>query len=128
MPPFTPTNPENGFHYGDGEPASGMRSADYDRFAQRVEFRYDGIANWLFYAQGEWEEEWGQVNESHTDEEVPLNKDTDYLGQKYTIGANWYPLMRLSLTSQYYHKIASYGDDDQDRFVSTVDRPGLECG
>ena len=108
MPPFTPTNPENGFHYGDGEPASGMRSADYDRFAERLELRYDGIANWLFYAQGEWEEEWGHVDESHTDEEVPLNKDTDYLGQKYTIGANWYPLMRLSLSGQYYHKITSY--------------------
>ena len=47
MPPFTPTNPENGFHYGAGEPASGMRSADYDRFAERLELRYDGIANWL---------------------------------------------------------------------------------
>ena len=51
------------------------------------------------------------MDESHTDEEVPLNKDTDYLGQKYTIGANWYPLMRLSLSGQYYHKIASYNDD-----------------
>ena len=91
MPPFSADESgKTDFIMETGEPASGMRSADYDRFAERMEFRYDGIANWLFYAQGEWEEEWGQVNESHTDEEVPLNKDTDSLGQKYTIGANWY--------------------------------------
>ena len=111
MAPFSATNPEGGFHFGTPEPASGARSADYDRFAERMELRYDGIANWLFYAQGEWEEEWGHVDEFHTDEEVPLNKDTDVLGQKYTVGANWYATMRLSLSAQYYHKIASYGDD-----------------
>ena len=59
-PPFTPTNPEGGFHFGPGEPAGGARMSDYDRFAERLELRYTGIANWLFYAQGEWEEESGQ--------------------------------------------------------------------
>jgi hypothetical protein len=119
-PPFSATNPEGGFHVGAPEPASGARSADYDRFAERMELRYDGIANWLFYAQGEWEEEWGRVNEFHTDEEVPLNKDTDALGQKYTVGANWYAMMRLNLSAQYYHKIASYGDD-----ITTASFPRL---
>jgi hypothetical protein len=109
--PFSATNPQGGFHAGPPEPASGARSSDYDRFAERMELRYDGIANWLFYVQAEWEEEFGHVNEFHPDEEVPLNKDTDSLGQKYTVGANWYPLMRMNVSGQYYHKIASYGDD-----------------
>ena len=61
-------------------------------------------------------------------EEVSLNKDTDYLGQKYTVGANWYPAIRLSLTGQYYHKIASYNDDIRTASFPTVDRPGLEYG
>ncbi len=62
-PPFTPTNPEHGFHYGPPELGFGERMTDYDRFAQRLELRYTGIDNWLFYAEGEWEEEYGHVNE-----------------------------------------------------------------
>jgi hypothetical protein len=111
-PPFTPANPEGGFHFGPGEPAAGARMSDYDRFAERLELRYTGIANWLFYAQGEWEEECGQVNEFQTiDEQEPLDKNTHFLGQKYSMGANWYPAMRLNLSAQYYHKIASYDND-----------------
>jgi hypothetical protein len=111
-PPFSPTNPSGGFHYGPPEPGFGERLADYDRFAERLELRYTGIANWLFYAEGEWEEEYGHINENQNiDEDVPLDKNTNALGQKYTIGANWYPMMRLSLSGQYYHKIASYDED-----------------
>jgi hypothetical protein len=116
-PPFTRLNPEGGFHYGPPEPAFGSRTADYDRFAQRLELRYTGIKNWLFYAEGEWEEDCGHVNEFQSIDEVeegvpePLDKDTHALGQKYTIGANWYPTMRLNLSGQYFHRIASYDED-----------------
>jgi hypothetical protein len=112
-PPFTPLNPEGGFHYGPPEPASGFRTADYDRFAERLELRYTGIKNWLFYAEGEWEEDCGHVNESQSIDEAeePLDKDTHALGQKYTIGATWYPTMRLNLAGQYFHRIASYNED-----------------
>ncbi len=111
VPPFSDLNPEGGNHYATPEPASGFRSADYDRFAQRLELRYSGIRDWLIYFQGEWEEEFGHVDENQTDEDLPLNKDTNSLLQKYTLGASWYPTMTLSLSGQYYHKIASYGDD-----------------
>lgn len=112
-PPFTPLNPPRGFHYGPPEPANGARMADYDRFAERLELRYTGIKDWLFYAEGEWEEDCGHVDEFQTIDEAEesLNKDTHALGQKYTIGANWYPMMRLNLSGQYFHKIASYDED-----------------
>ncbi|MGC2626300.1 MAG: hypothetical protein WA269_05630 [Candidatus Udaeobacter sp.] len=111
-PPFTPTNPAHGFHYGPPEPGFGARMEDYDLFAQRLELRYTGIKDWVFYAEGQWEEEYGHVNENQNiDEDVPLDKNTDSLGQKYTIGANWYPMMRLNMSGQYYHQIASYHDD-----------------
>jgi hypothetical protein len=111
-PPFTPTNPEGGFHFGPPEPANGARNADYSRFAERLELRYTGVKDWLFYAEGEWEQECGQVDEFQTpDEELPLDKDTHFLGQKYTTGVNWYPTMRLNLSAQYFHKIASYSND-----------------
>jgi hypothetical protein len=103
--------PPPGFHYGPPSPVSGERTSDYDRFAERVEVRYTGMKDWLFYAEGEWEEESGHVFEVQQDEEEPLDKDTDFLGQKYTIGATWYPTARLSMAGQYYHKIASYSND-----------------
>jgi hypothetical protein len=110
--PFTPTNPQGGFHYGVGLPADGARNSDYNLFAQRLELRYTGIKDWLFYAEGEWEEDYGSVNEFQSiDEEVPLDKNTNALGQRYTIGATWNPTMRLSLAGRYFHRIASYNED-----------------
>ena len=111
-PPFTPNNPQGGFHYGVGEPANGARNSDYNEFAQRLELRYTGIKDWLFYAEGEWEEDYGHVNEFQTvDEEMPLDKNTNALGQKYTVGATWNPSMRFSMAGQYFHRIASYNED-----------------
>ena len=119
-PPFTPTNPAGGFHFGPPQLGFGGRSSDNNLFAERLELRYTGIKDWLFYFQGEWEEEWGHVNENQNiDGDVPLDKDTSALGQKYTVGANWYPTMRLSLSGQYFHRIASY---DQDLFTSAHQR------
>ncbi len=75
-------------------------------FAESLELRYAGFRDWLFYAQAELEEEYGHVNEFQTLDEsrTPLDKDTQLIGQKYTVGANWYPLPRLDVSAQYYHK------------------------
>jgi hypothetical protein len=111
-PPFSPLNPEGGFHFGPPIPVEGARNSDYNRFAERLEMRYTGIKDWLFYFQGEWEEEWGQIDEFQSfDEEIPLDKNTNALGQKYSIGATWYPTMRLNFAGQYFHRIASYDED-----------------
>jgi hypothetical protein len=120
-PPFTPDNPHGGFHYGVGEPANGARNSDYNEFAQRLELRYTGIKDWLFYFQGEWEEDYGHVNEFQTiDEEVPLDKNTNALGQLYQVGATWNPSMRFSMAGQYFHRIASYNEH-----IITADFPRL---
>src|SRR6266700_1708824 len=119
-PPFTPANPSGGFHFGPPFPVAGERMSDYDRFAERLELRYTGIRDWLLYAEGEWEEEFGHVLEVQPNEEdEPLDKDTHFLGQKYTVGATWYPTARLNLATQYDHKIASY---DNDLFTAPAQR------
>jgi hypothetical protein len=112
-PPFTPNNPQGGFHYGMGEPANGARNSDYNEFAQRLELRYTGIKDWLFWVQGEWEEDYGSVNEfqSIDEAEEPLDKNTNALGQLYQVGATWNPSMRFSMAGQYFHRIASYNED-----------------
>jgi hypothetical protein len=114
VPPFTPSNPEGGAHPITPVPVAANASVDYNRFGQRLEVRYDGLANWLFYAAGEWEEEFGNRLEHQSEAEeagfelLDLNEDTSLLCQKYMTGVNWYPMMRLNLSAQYYHKIASY--------------------
>src|SRR5215471_9148527 len=55
-PPFNSLNPEGGFHYGSPVPVEGARNSDYNLFAERLEMRYTGIKDWLFYFEGEWEE------------------------------------------------------------------------
>ena len=42
----------------------------------------------------------------------PLNQDWSQLGQKYTVGANWYPFYRLNFGAQYYHQIHDYDYDN----------------
>ena len=106
-----PNVPPPGFHFGAPVPEFGERTSDYDRFAERLEVRYTGINDWAFYAAGEWEEESGHVFEIQGAEDLLVDKDTNFLGQKYTVGANWYPTPRLNLSARYYHKIADYNND-----------------
>jgi hypothetical protein len=106
-----PNVPPPGFSFGAPFPVSGERMSNYDRFGERLELRYTGINDWVFFAAAELEEESGHVFEVQDNEEEPLDKDTNFLGQKYTAGANWYPTTRLSLSARYYHKIASYDND-----------------
>src|SRR5262249_8286403 len=84
--------------------------------AQRMEMRFTAIKDWVFYALGEWEEEWGKVDEfQNMDEELPLDKDTYALGQKYSVGFTWYPLMRLNCSGESSHGIAH----DQDNNIAS---------
>jgi hypothetical protein len=126
--PFTSTNPRGGFHLI----SPVMRAADtadaFNNFAETLEVRYAGITNWLFYVRGEWEEEFGSVHEHEVvgaTDQGALNKDTDLLSQKYTVGANWYPMMTLNLAGQYYHKIADY-DNHFNSELATPPTPGSE--
>jgi hypothetical protein len=110
--PFNPGNPAGGFHRA---PVPVMRAADtadeFNNFAETLELRYTGLADWVFYARGDWEEECGNVHEHEVvgpTDQGSMNKDTNLLSQKYTAGANWYPMTTLNLSGQYYHKIVDY--------------------
>ena len=112
--PFTPTNPRGGFHITGPFPRFGDTSTELNNLSERLEVRYTGVEHWLFYVEGEWEEEFGNVREhvvANGVDQGELDKDTSLLGQKYTIGANWYPMARLAVSAQYYYKIADYDND-----------------
>lgn len=92
-------------------PMSASSFESFNKFAETLELRYAGIADWLFYGRGEWEEESGDIHESIAEIGTPALtgiKNVDLLRQKYTTGFNWYPLARLNFATQYYHKILRY--------------------
>ena len=75
--------------------------------SERLELRYVGITNWVFYARGDWTQGDGDLRESggiSVDQPVLRYTEDTITIQKYTAGATWYPLRRLNIDAQYYHK------------------------
>lgn len=115
-------------------PKSADTSGDLNNVAETLELRYTHIENWLFYAEGEWEEEFGDVHEHEvsgalvggvpvSSDQGAINKDTSLLGQKYTIGATWYAMTRLNLALQYYYKAADYDNDFHSELATPTNVP-----
>jgi len=78
--------------------------------AESLEARYTGFQDWSLYASGEWSEDWGNDtwNSAPVLNTENFNQDWSRLCQKYTVGANWYPLPQLNFGGQYYHQIHAY--------------------
>jgi len=126
--PFTPTNPKGGFHRAAPVPRFADSSNHLNNFSERLEMRYTGIDNWLFYIEGEWEDEFGNVKEHEVANGVDqgmLDKDPSLIQQKYTAGVNWYPMSRLTISSQFYYKIDNF-DTDFNSELAVAPVPGSE--
>lgn len=83
---------------------------------ERLDVRYTGVTNWVFYAGGEWTEGSGNLNENGGLSQVNnigpptihrLTDDTRWF-QKYLIGARWYPYRRTSIDVGGYYKNNEY--------------------
>ena len=99
----SPAAPLSGFPYGT---SSDRGLLDV---TEKLDLRYTGITNWVFYTRGEWmqgsgdlRQRWDNLGVGAT--VVDRSTDDDRFWQKYTIGANWYPMRRLSFGAQYFHK------------------------
>jgi hypothetical protein len=79
--------------------------------SEQLEIRYTGISNMLLYARGQWSQVDGDrfVWEDVDGDLSSRLTDTSVETQKYVVGANWYPMQGLSLSSQYYYQ--SYDED-----------------
>ena len=96
---------------------------------ERLDVRYTGVTNWVFYAGGEWTEGNGNLYETNGISQVngigtpPIHRLTDdtYWFQKYLIGARWYPIRRVTIDAGGYYKRNEYDYNNiQD---STSNRP-----
>lgn len=94
------------------------RTRNFLDVTESLDIRYSGFTNWVLYARAELLEGSGSLKESDAILEdsttLVVGRDTDStrLTQKYTAGANWYPLRRLNLAAQYYHRIRDNDYDD----------------
>jgi len=123
-------------HYTLPIPHEEDSSEEANEADERLELRYTHFQNLLFYAEGEWEEDWGSVREHALSGTIvggvvvpsdlgQMNKDTNLLDQTYTVGATWYPMTRLNMAAQYYYREADY-DNDFHSELATPPVPGAE--
>jgi len=83
---------------------------------ERLDWRYTGVTNWVFYGGGEWTQGQGNLRETNGLSQVngigvpPILRETDNsrLFQKYSIGARWYPLRRVTVDAGGYYKYNRY--------------------
>lgn len=86
---------------------------------ERLDLRYTGITNWVFYARADLTEGDGNLNENGG--LVPVNgigvppvlrktEDRRFF-QKYSIGARWYPSRGVTVDASGYYKLNDYDYD-----------------
>lgn len=91
-------------------------SRDLIDVCESLDLRYTGFTNWVLSAGGQWNETDGNLNQvgglSQVDgigvPAVTNYVDDKSLLQKYSLGANWYPLRQLALDFGGYYKNDSY--------------------
>jgi hypothetical protein len=97
-------------------PFNGNSNAGLLDVRERLDVTYNGFTNWVLYARGELTEGDGNLNENGGLVQVngigvpPIQRETDdnRFFQKYSIGARWYPLQRMSLDVGGYYKLNDY--------------------
>jgi hypothetical protein len=106
------------------------RKRDFLDVTESIDVRYSGFTNWVLYARVELLEGSGNLKETDALLEdsstfvIARDTDSSRLTQKYTAGANWYPLKRLNLAAQYFHRIRDNDyDDNSDNTPVTTPAP-----
>lgn len=93
-------------------PFSGTSDSGILAVSERLDLTYNGITNWVFYARGDWTEENGNLHENGGMGQVagfgvpPIKRETDdnRFYQKYSAGARWYPVRRITVDVGGYYK------------------------
>lgn len=100
-----------------------VRNRDFTDVSQGLDFRFTGFTNWVLYARGEWLEGQGNLRERETERDddtlvdLARTTDSDRWVQKYSVGANWYPLRQANFAAQYYLKMRQ---NEYDHLVDTA--------
>ena len=107
-----------GTYGADTAPFSGNGNGETLDVRERLDVRYTGMTNWVFSGSGEWTEGSGNLYQTNglgeynvigigTLPVLSLTDETRWF-QKYSIGARWYPIRRVTLDAGYYYKRNEY--------------------
>jgi hypothetical protein len=99
-------------------PFSGSGNGEMLDVRERLDVRYTGVTNWVFSCSGEWTEGTGNLYQTNGLSEntltgfgpppvLSLTDETRWF-QKYSIGARWYPLRRVTIDAGGYYKRNEY--------------------
>lgn len=115
---------------GGGQLFTSTSSRDSIDVRERLEARYTGVTNWVFYARAEFTQGDGELEEDglnglpvSNQPGVERRTDDSRFFQDYTAGFNWYPQRRMRVDLQGYHRIRDYDYDH--RFVNPTSGGGF---
>lgn len=105
-----------GFQTGANPAGSFTGNTDGDRLdvRERLDLRYTGVTNWVFYARGEWTQGEGNRDENGgIGPTAPIARETEdtRFFQKYSAGAKWYATRSFSIDAGGYYKLNEYDYD-----------------
>jgi hypothetical protein len=122
-------NADSGGFYTIGNSAPSFQDSNTDGDSldvrERLDVRYSGVTNWVFYAQGEWTEGRGNLDENggiYLGSPIQRETEDERWFQKYSVGARWYPARKVSVDVGGYYKNNSY-DYDHDLDSTTNNTP-----
>ena len=101
------------------EPFVSNSESDLLEVRERVDLRYTGVTNWVFFAGPEWTQGQGNLTQNGGLTQIngigvpPVQIETDdsHFYQKYFAGARWYPTRRITLEAGAYYKDDRYNYD-----------------
>lgn len=84
----------------------------------RLDARYTGVTNWVFYTTGEWTDGDGRLDEdggmgSGTGSIIDRRTDDNRFFQKYSAGARWYPHRKVTVDVGGYYRLRDYDYDNE---------------
>lgn len=108
------------------EDRSAFSSQDEMSYAEELEARYKGFDNVVLYTRAQWEQNDGDLDESGSGPGAPVldlerSTDIERLRQKYAVGAHYYPIRWMSVSSEYSWRKNDY--DYQHDIDSTSNDP-----
>jgi hypothetical protein len=112
------------------EPFESHSERNFLEVREKIDIRYTGVTNWVFFAAPELAQGSGDLSERgglgriNNIGVAPVARQTDdtRFYQKYAAGVRWYPTTRLTLDAGGYYKLTSYDYDHN--YDSTFNGPG----
>ena len=104
------------------EDVESTRDRDTLDITESLDIRYTGLTNWVLYARAELLQGEGNLREVERAlaagaDIISRDTDSSRFTQKYTVGANWYPLKQLNVAVQAFHRDR---DNDYDHIFDST--------